>query len=410
MTPNRAPHSHDLLSLESLNSISAPYYQRFELTAPIDALSILKDISHTPFVYWCSRDGNSEFVGIGLAEPHYSSVSQAQHRLATLPYPLRAFGGCAFSKQSDGWGHFGQERFWIPKIVYGRVQNQYFIQHCILSDQPVQTKPSAQLHPHETIPSLQDWVHHIEASYREFSAGTLKKIVLARQLQLHIPMHPIDALRALRKQQTASFDFAFSPFGTDCFLGCSPELLFSIQGQQIHTEALAGTRPRESNPEELLHSEKDHREHQFVTAHILKQLEPLCQDVHHSPQPMISTHNHVIHLKTKIEGNLHQNSDVAQLIAMLHPTPAVCGLPKNRALQKIEELEGFDRGWYAGPVGWIGKDEAEFAVGIRSALFSKKSYSVWAGAGIVEGSKAQQEWQEIETKSRQFLLLSTEKI
>ena len=84
------------------------------------------------------------------------------------------------------------------------------------------------------------------------------------------------------------------------------------------------------------------------------------------------------------------------------------GLVMKKALQKIDELEGFDRGWYAGPIGWLGKDEAEFAVGIRSALFSQQSYSIWAGAGIIEGSQALQEWQEIETKSRQFLLLSSE--
>jgi len=408
VNPKRASFHQHLFDLESLDSQSAPYYQRFDLTEAIDALALIESHPNTPFVYWCSRDGQSEFVGMGLAEDHYSSIAEAQQRLSAINYPLRAFGGCSFSKQSTGWGHFGQEKFWIPRITYVRNKNQCFVQHCVLAKSIPQRIPPTQIKASQSIPSQQDWLANIKASYKEFSTGNLQKIVLARQLRLQIPMHPIETLRKLRKQQTASFDFAFSPFGTDCFLGCSPELLLSMKGQEIHTEALAGTRPREVNPKELLQSEKDQREHRFVISHLLQQLQPLCTTLTHSPQPMISAHNHVIHLKTKIEGKLHQHSDVAQILGVLHPTPAVCGIPQQKALKKIEELEGFDRGWYAGPIGWLGKDEAEFAVGIRSALFSQQSYSIWAGAGIIEGSQALQEWQEIETKSRQFLLLSNE--
>lgn len=395
------------MNLRSLELQEGPYFSSFFIDEPIDALSWLKENRDQPTVYWSSRDGKTEYAGVGIAEPHYDSVQQTQERLAQLPYPLRAFGGCSFSKNSDGWGHFGQERFWIPRILYIRQENQYSITHCVLSN----TKPSppqkdGSIHIQKHSSTQTDWEQKIEKAYEAFACGRLNKIVIARQTQVNIPLHPLDVLRTVREQQSASFDFAFSPFGSDCFLGCSPELLLSIHDQTIQTEALAGTRPREVSPDELLHSDKDQREHRFVLNHIIDRLAPMCTSTHRSAKPIISAHNLVIHLKTAIEGTIKEGVTTHDLITALHPTPAVCGFPQQESMNLIEEWEGFDRGWYAGPVGWISKDEAELAVGIRTALFQDNHCLVWAGAGIVEGSQAEQEWLEIEAKSRQFLLLS----
>ena len=384
-----------------------PYYSSFRIDEPIDALSWLKDHNDQPIVYWCSRDGNTEYAGIGIAEPHYTSVQEVQSRLADLPYPLRAFGGCSFSKNSDGWGHFGQEKFWIPRILYIRQKNQCSIVHCVLSNtKAFSTNTCLQKHTPTHTPSKRVWKQQIENSYEAFSSGKLKKIVIARQTKVDIPHHPLDVLRTVRAQQSASFDFAFSPYGKDFFIGCSPELLLSIDNHTIQTEALAGTRPKESSPDELLHSDKDQREHRFVLNHIIERLSPLCTSTHRSAKPIVSAHNLVIHLKTSIEGTIKDGVTPHELITALHPTPAVSGFPQQESIRLIEQWERFDRGWYAGPVGWISRNEAELAVGIRSALFQDEQCLVWAGAGIVEGSHPEQEWQEIEAKSRQFLLLA----
>ncbi len=406
----RANHIQEKLQLRTLDAHEAPYFSSVEIFSSIDAIQWLKENATHPTVYWCARDGTLELAGIGLAEAHYDSVQEAQNRLDSLPYPLRAFGGCAFSKESDGWGHFGQARFWIPRILYIRKGTQYFIQHCVLSNEPALHKePPPPAHIPKHIPSKPQWFTQIERAYDAFSNKDLKKVVFARQTHVQIPQNPLDALHTIREQQSQSFDFAFSPFGNNYFIGCSPELLLSIKNRKLHTEALAGTRPKGTSPDELLQSEKDRREHRFVFAHILDRIKPYCTSIDHAAQPIISAHNHVIHLKTAIEGALKENVRVEELIQALHPTPAVCGLPQQQSMSLIEEYEGFDRGWYAGPVGWISTEEAELAVGIRSALFQHNSCLVWAGAGIVEGSQAQQEWQEIEAKSRQFLLLSHNK-
>ena len=407
MNSLRANHILEKLNLHSLEKQEGPYYSSFRIDEPIDALSWLKDHGGQAVVYWCSRDGNTEYAGIGAAEPHYASVQETQDRLSELPYPLRAFGGCSFSKNSDGWGHFGQEKFWIPRILYIRQGSHYSIVHCVLSNQK-STIPDihSQTETPKHTPSKNVWKQQIDNSYEAFSSGQLKKIVIARQTKIHISSHPLDALRTVRAQQSASFDFAFSPYGQDFFIGCSPELLLSIDNHTIQTEALAGTRPKEASPDELLHSDKDQREHRFVLNHIIDRLSTLCTSTHRSAKPVVSAHNLVIHLKTSIEGTIKDGVTPHDCITALHPTPAVSGFPQQESTRLIEQWEGFDRGWYAGPVGWMSRNEAELAVGIRSALFQEDQCLVWAGAGIVEGSHPEQEWEEIEAKSRQFLLLA----
>ena len=111
------------------------------------------------------------------------------------------------------------------------------------------------------------------------------------------------------------------------------------------------------------------------------------------------------HLHSRIEGRLREGVSTARLLTALHPTPAVGGVPTGAALDLIRECEDFDRGWYAGPVGWIGADDAEFAVAIRSGLVEDDRLSLYSGAGIVRGSEPEAEWDEIEQKIENFLSL-----
>jgi menaquinone-specific isochorismate synthase len=112
---------------------------------------------------------------------------------------------------------------------------------------------------------------------------------------------------------------------------------------------------------------------------------------------------HIQHILRTIEGDLGGGESDLEILRALHPTPAVGGYPADLALNAIKELEPFERGWYAGPVGWVGPDAAEFAVAIRSGLVSGNTLSLYSGAGIVPGSRPEAEWDEIENKTRTFL-------
>ena len=166
MKPQRANYILEKLNLHSLDLQEGPYYASFPIDTPIDALSWLKEHHDQPTIYWCSRDKETEYAGVGLAEPHYTSVQETQTRLAALPYPLQAFGGCAFSKHSDGWGRFGQEKFWIPRILYVRQGNQCSIVHCVLSNQKIAPSKIRSLsHIPTHTPSKKIWEQQIENSY-----------------------------------------------------------------------------------------------------------------------------------------------------------------------------------------------------------------------------------------------------
>ncbi|MEC7983951.1 MAG: isochorismate synthase [Myxococcota bacterium] len=396
-----------LLRVEGMHQELRTHFVRIPLNHSVDILSWIERYTDRPFVYWCSRNKEEEWGGIDLAETHYASIRIAQERLKSLHPSIRAFGGMSFARDSDGWGEFGNQTFWVPKLCIYRKEQHYFLESTQLPHQTSSSYHFGSLLPDRYIPSQENWTRIIDETYEDFQQETLHKIVLARQSRLQISISPLEALRALKRQQSSTFDFAFSPYGNSTFIGCSPERLFSLHEQKLKTEALAGTRSKEIDPIELLQSEKDLREHLYVRDHILKQLRPISQKVTHGPTPRIIQNSNVIHLQTTIEASIKNDVSIEDILSVLHPTPAVCGLPQEYARKKISSFEQFDRGWYAGPIGWLSANAAEFAVGIRSALFHQDGVYVWAGAGIVEGSNAEQEWQEIETKSQQYFQLES---
>jgi menaquinone-specific isochorismate synthase len=193
------------------------------------------------------------------------------------------------------------------------------------------------------------------------------------------------------------------------FLGASPELLFSRQGRRIESEAQAGTRGRGRNPAEdsaltfeLLESQKEFIEHDLVIQDIERALTPLCVDSGWVDQRQIIKLSHVQHLKSRFGGILKPGVSDFDILETLHPTAAVCGSPKNLAKAVIKELEGFDRGYYGGAIGLISKEQTELAVGLRSALVEHSRVRIYAGAGLVLGSRAEDEWDEIDSKMQLY--------
>lgn len=240
----------------------------------------------------------------------------------------------------------------------------------------------------------------------------LSKLVIAHVVDLVAtnPFAVIKALKNLRKQYQNCYIFAFGN-GEGChFLGASPERLLQINHQQLITDAIAGSAPRGSTPQEdfqfgqkLLNDEKERREHQAVVTFISQRLQHLGLTVQTAPTTLLKLSN-IQHLWTPIYSPLSSYLHPLEIIAKLHPTPAVSGVPTPIACQEIQRYEPFDRSLYAAPIGWIDEQgNSQFVVGIRSALVMGNKARLYAGAGIVAGSNPDQEVAEIQLKLQAML-------
>ncbi|HLM25476.1 MAG TPA: isochorismate synthase [Thermoleophilaceae bacterium] len=238
-------------------------------------------------------------------------------------------------------------------------------------------------------------------------AGQLEKVVLAREVRVHT-RSPIDAgpiVDALRTGFPECFCFCV---GTPeaAFVGASPELLVRREGSRLGTMALAGTTRRSADPavddhlgEQLRASPKNAQEHRIVVDRIRRRLEPVSLWVTTADGPVLVKVQNVQHLATPIRAQLARPRSVVELAGLLHPTPAVGGEPREVAEPLIPELEGLDRGWYAGPVGWTDlAEDGEFCVGLRCALLEGHVAHLYAGNGIVADSDPSEELAETEAK------------
>jgi menaquinone-specific isochorismate synthase len=242
---------------------------------------------------------------------------------------------------------------------------------------------------------------------RQFS-----KIVLAHALDVFspIPFKLIESLHRLRQHHPDCYIFSTSNGKGHTFLGASPERLISIQNQQLVTDALAGSAPRGKTKSEdasfaqrLLNSEKERREHQAVSEFIIQRLSQLGLTPQRSPLQLLQLAN-IQHLWTPIHAQLPHHIHPLEIVAQLHPTPAVAGVPTSVACEHIRRYETFDRSLYAAPLGWVDyQGNGEFIVGIRSALIEGDHARLYAGAGIVAGSDPHQELVEIQLKFQALL-------
>ncbi len=241
----------------------------------------------------------------------------------------------------------------------------------------------------------------------DYQESNLSKVVLARRASYSAAgrISHQGAVNRLRKEHPNCATFLFNDGGGRCFLGATPELLASKSGQGISTRALAGTQRRKAGQadEALLASEKDQREHDYVVQAITDSLKPITVSVHHESNPHLRLLRDVSHLETKIEASLTPGTSLLQAVAQLHPTPAIGGTPREEACKFIAQHETEERGWYTGPIGWIdGQGDGEFHVALRCGVISEKQAWGFAGAGIVEGSCPEAEWDETTSKLRAF--------
>jgi salicylate biosynthesis isochorismate synthase/menaquinone-specific isochorismate synthase len=240
----------------------------------------------------------------------------------------------------------------------------------------------------------------------------LEKVVLAREVQVHAPVahDPAALLGLLREAFPACFVFAVGR-GDSTFVAASPELLVRRQGQRASTVALAGSTRRSADPavddhlgEQLLRSEKDREENAIVARRIARVLRPHAVWIAVAPEPELVRVANIQHLGLPIRAQLAEPIDAVALAGLLHPTPAVGGEPAAVAAELIPSLEGLDRGWYAGPVGWTdATGDGEFCVALRCALLHGNVAHCYAGCGIVRDSDPAAELAETEVKLQALL-------
>ncbi len=393
--------------------------------------------------YWANRNREFKMGGVGIAHeitgqeiPDLNQLFDELHLYLNPSYPdLRYYGGFQFNrdiKPSQEWKSFGAYRFIIPQFELHRSEEGTFLV-CNFLHTGKDTKPSEALAKQlenvqfeltlsdweertvlhrQDIPDRAEWQSSLDTALSEMDAGKYEKVVLARKatLTFNDPVDPVAYLLRLRRMSEETFNFYFQADEGHAFLGATPERLFKRQKRTLHTEAIAGTRPRGLTTRDdlryaraLLNSEKEVREHSIVVDMIRNVLEKHCPKLIADEEVQITRLAHVQHLCKHFTCELDAETSDADLIEALHPTPAMGGYPTDIALEAIKKLEPFNRGWYAAPIGYVGHDYTEFVVAIRSALIEKERVSLYSGAGIVPGSDPAEEWQEIEDKISKFL-------
>jgi menaquinone-specific isochorismate synthase len=284
--------------------------------------------------------------------------------------------------------------------------------------------PLPLLDPHPTERPEIDSVHPpgefermVDAATERIGAGPMSKVVLAREVVVTAASahDPAPVFGALREQFPSCFCFCC---GTPeaAFLGATPELLVRRSGASASTVALAGSTRRSSDPavddhlgEQLLRSDKNRREQQIVTKRIVRTLHPHAVWVEQATEPEVVKVANIQHLATPVIAQLAEPRSAVELAGLLHPTPAVGGEPQSDAARVIAELERMDRGWYAGPVGWMdATEDGEFCVALRSALLRDREAHLYAGVGVVAGSDPAAELAETEVKLQALLPLLAE--
>jgi menaquinone-specific isochorismate synthase len=261
-----------------------------------------------------------------------------------------------------------------------------------------------------TLPAAaaQTFRQRVQQALGHIHRGHLQKQVVAHALDVvgPRPWQRDICLHRLRAQHPDCYIFAFSQGGPTHFIGASPERLLSIRQGRLVTDALAGSAPRGATPVEdrtlgqaLLASPKEQSEHRLVVEFIVEQLRSQGLLPRYGTPPGLLRLSHIQHLHTPIGGDVPPHLSPLQLVAALHPTPAVAGVPTAPACEQIRHSEGGDRGLYAAPFGWIDhQGNSEFIVGIRSALIQGHRARLFAGAGIVAGSDPERELAEIQLK------------
>lgn len=392
----------------------------------IDLIAWLKSQPLYPKIFWREQDSQITRVAVG----NLLSFSDIPQFSSSSPFDVRLYGGIRFSQNhSDDptWKGFPNTSFWLPQIEIsqenGRTQAIFYSLDKPLSSTPIleslaQSPSNSGYSLEERIeaPHFQDWQKQVETVLDSIQSGHMDKLVLARKTTLKFakPPSPWAILSHLKEKARRATLFAFQLSPHLCFLGATPEKLFKRDGNLCITDAVAATRPRGATPDEdlqfekdLLGSDKEQREFKIVKDYLDLKLLPLSKKMKWEGNDRVLKASHVQHLHNRLNATLKNSITDADLVRALHPTPALGGFPREKSLAFLKQIEPFDRGWYGGPIGVIGTQSSSLYVAIRSALINENLLHLFAGTGLVPGSIAEREWEELEQKIRPFTELFT---
>jgi menaquinone-specific isochorismate synthase len=432
------------LKLKSLRDFERAGWQWLEAGRFLQArLALPDDVPADAFLrlpadwafFWKSKESHSWFASWGLAE----QISLDELLRSDIDPQLTVCGGFPFAAarhQNSEWQEFSKDFWFVPKFLWrqnadgavlevscplARAQNDDSWKTHLLAEawrfyQALHAKGvRKELPTYDTRldhPTSERWQSLMRDAHARMSAGEFGKVVLSRRARLTFPqkLEAADLFRQLLTLEEESFVFACqSPEGR-CFMGRSPERLLAWQNRSFQLDAIAGTRRRSRSAsgdqafsDDMQQSPKEQNEHHLVRQAIHELLD--AEGATYAPieEQAIIRLQHVQHMRTRIQGEMPPGRRPAELLPLLHPTPAVGGFPRAPALDFMLAEEGYDRGWFAGGIGVFQGSHGDVAIGIRSALVDGPHLWIYAGAGIVPGSDADAEWQEIEAKMQNFL-------
>lgn len=412
----------------------------------LDPLAVYATTTTRTRAYWSGRDSDLTFAAIGVvadlatngATPDaFRSIARARLALGSRltrdpgsdpgPDPLLV-GGFAFDQRLSGadprWAGFPTGRLVLPEVLVVR-EGRGGVWAIVAG--PADHDESGLDALQRMVAAAQAWTPCapaggstvsdadlddaaypalVAAGLDRIAAGELEKVVLARAVDLPLAVDPAALVGRLRRRFPTCAVFAFTE-GATTFLGASPELLVRIVGGAVETEALAGSRPRDPDPDldaalgqELFDEPKEVAEHRFVVDELRRTLVAAGATLAEGGEPVLRVLPGIQHLFTPVRGRMASTATTALALAQrLHPSPAVGGTPDGVARAFIRDHEGFDRGWYAAPVGWVDLDgDGELHVALRSGLAHPGGLRLFAGAGIVAGSDPDRELAETTNK------------
>ncbi|WP_342528784.1 isochorismate synthase [Chryseomicrobium sp. FSL W7-1435] len=401
--------------------------------------------------FWQNREKTHTIVGIGheivikaQGEDRITTVQNKWNRLKKLVVKERLdqapllFGGFSFDSKhslSEEWRAFSGAFFVVPQFQLeiknesiklsinclterldqsARFEELRKERDRLLHVAQVQERPLFEkaIVTEKTERNVPEYLAAVRAVKKEIMRGEVDKVVISRSIELDFEESTSSgaALYYALQEQPESYIFVLENGGST-FVGATPERLIRKEHGRIFSAGVAGSVRRGKDVGEdqrlgqaLLADEKNLEEHDFVVSMIQKVIEPLCTELQISTQPKLLKIRDIQHLFTPISGTAKETEDMFAFVEALHPTPALGGTPRLKAVELIRELEQMDRGYYAAPVGFVdAEDNGEFAVGIRSALLRGGKALLYAGGGIVSESEPLAELEETNVKFRPML-------
>jgi len=399
---------------------------------------VLWDLAPEEPAFLWSRGSQELIVASGVARSFESEGPERFQEIAAwlgqedLPRPLLV-GGFAFDpdhQQTGEWVDFPALSFHLPRVAIvirsgtveffaassdaeeppSQILNELAEKLRQLVRRPKRTRSSLDLHIRARETDA-EWQRSVSGALEEIASDQLQKLVLSRAIRVsstddfHVPR----LTRQLSRAHPQANVFAVRRNGST-FLGASPETLARVESRELSTAAVAGTARRGDGLSEefaaaeiLQASAKERHEHQLVVADVVERITPFCATVFAQDTPETMSAGPVQHLRTPIQGHLLEDATFMDVVATLHPTPALGGLPRAEVAPALSRHESAPRGWYGGGIGWIDGREGEISVAIRTALVQGREATLHAGAGIVAGSEWSGELEETRLKMRTIL-------